>query len=205
VRFPRVRFTMLQLMTAVAVVGAILHAYRTLPSFPEFFHDDPFHAFGSVKRVWTSGPAPSITVDLFEGGITVVPGADGVITADIVTGASTKWSQSAANEALEAISLGLNQRGDFLRPGLRERHVGLSACLCLLNQGDQRFRLRTRQVRRIDRSRDPRPAAGSGGTPDTDATGARRTGPDRGDRRARGHPGSCPARRPSEGMGTRVL
>jgi hypothetical protein len=106
---------MQRLMTAVAVVGVILYAYRTLPSFPEFFHDDPFHAFSSVKRVWTSGPAPSITVDLFEGGITIVPGPEGVITADIITGASTKWSQMAANEALEAISLGLNQRGDFLR------------------------------------------------------------------------------------------
>jgi hypothetical protein len=115
VRLPRVRCTVRRMMAAVAVMGAILYAYRTLPDFLEFFQDDPFHAFGSVKRVWTSGPAPSITVDLFEGSITIVPGPEGVITADIFTGASTKWSQAAADDAHEAISLGLHQQGDTLR------------------------------------------------------------------------------------------
>jgi hypothetical protein len=88
------------------------------------------------------------------------------------------------------------------RPGSCERHVGLPAGLRLLDPGEERFRLHARLVRRIDRGRGPRPAAGSGGAPDPDATGVRRTRPDRGDRRARDHPGAYLARGPAGGTVT---
>src|SRR4051794_4591620 len=114
-KLPRVRFTVRTMMIVVAVAGAILYAYRTLHSFRESSNDDPSHAFSSVKKTWISGRALSITVDLFEGGIPVVPGPDGVITADIIKVASTNWSQAAADDAHEAINLGLHQRGDTLR------------------------------------------------------------------------------------------
>jgi hypothetical protein len=114
-RLPRVRFTVRRLMVAVAVAGALLYAYRSVPSVREILNDDPYHAYRSFKRTWPAGPNPSITVDVFEGSITVMPGPDGVINANISTLAVTKWSQAAADDARAAIDLGLHQQGDSLR------------------------------------------------------------------------------------------
>jgi hypothetical protein len=105
-------------MVAVAVSACLMGIYRVLPSFRDFvdfFTDDPFHAIRMVKKSWNAGPSPSITVDLFEGSIQVVPSKDGLITAEVTTSAVTKQTQSVADRAIDTIDLSFNHMGDSLR------------------------------------------------------------------------------------------
>jgi hypothetical protein len=97
-------------------------------------------------RAGPAGPSPSITVDLFEGSIQVVPSYDGLITAEVTTSVVTKQTQSAADHALATIDLGFNQAGDSLRitaRGASEPGIRKSADLTLFVPGEVDLDLRT--------------------------------------------------------------
>ena len=53
-------------------------------------------AVSSTRKVWDAGPSPSITVDLFDGDVTVVPSLDGKVRAHINT-SSLRSSASIPN------------------------------------------------------------------------------------------------------------
>jgi hypothetical protein len=111
----RRRFTLRRLMAAVAASGLLLGLYRSLPSIAEFFNDDPYHAISTVRKSWVAGTSPSITLDVFEGMIQVLPSSDGMIRAELTSVAVTKISQSAANKAIGSIDWSDHQRNDYLR------------------------------------------------------------------------------------------
>src|SRR5689334_12210592 len=67
----RVRFTIRRMIVAVAVMALGLFAY---PFLDELFSDDgPFNATRQGAKSWGCGPASSVTVDIFEGSIRVLP------------------------------------------------------------------------------------------------------------------------------------
>src|SRR3954469_11564584 len=94
-RRPYFRLTVRRLMIFVGVAACLLFLGRFLA---EALHDDPYHASGAIRRDWALGPAPTITVDLFEGDIRVLPSADDRISAEIQSSVVTKISQEAADE-----------------------------------------------------------------------------------------------------------
>ena len=67
-------------------------------------HDANFISINKcVSNTWDLGISPSVTVDLFDGWIVIVPSSNNEVIADVETGVSTKSSQAAADEALMAI------------------------------------------------------------------------------------------------------
>jgi hypothetical protein len=111
----RIRVTTRRLMLAVLIAALALAAYRALMALSELFHDDPYHAIKTMSASWHAGPEPSVTADLFEGGIQVFPSADGTVKAEVTFVAVTKNSQADADGALETIDLMMDHRGDSVR------------------------------------------------------------------------------------------
>ena len=109
---PRMRFTIRRMMIAVAVMALGLSVY---PLLDELFSDDgPYHALNRVVRSWACGPASSVTVDVFEGSISVSASSDGKVTAEIMSVSVTSRSQSAAERALGSIEVTTSQSGDSI-------------------------------------------------------------------------------------------
>ncbi len=111
-RLPRVRLTIRRMMVAVAVIAMGLSAY---PFLEELFSDDgPFHAIRQGVKSWGCGPATSVTVEVFEGSIQVLPSTDGRVTAEIMALSLTSRSQRVADRALETIDVRTRQEGDSI-------------------------------------------------------------------------------------------
>jgi hypothetical protein len=90
--------------------------------------DPPYHALSRKVTSWSCGPEPSVTADVYEGSISVLPGTAGRITADILAVSLTKRSQAAADRALGSIDVATRPmsngveiiaRGDASVPGRR--------------------------------------------------------------------------------------
>jgi hypothetical protein len=114
-RLSPLRFTVRRLMIAVLAVALGLFAYRVLPSISDILRDDPYPAFSTTTQSWDAGRTPSVTADVFEGWIQVLPSPDGKVTAKVTAVAVTKLSQSDADRALGTIKLTMDQRGDSVR------------------------------------------------------------------------------------------
>jgi hypothetical protein len=115
----RIRVTTRRLMLAVLLAALSLAAYRALASLAAILRDDPYHANKTVSASWQAGPEPSVTVDLFEGRIQVLPSPDGTVKAEVTSHAATKLSQADADQALDAIELVMDHRGDSVRIVMR--------------------------------------------------------------------------------------
>ena len=111
-RSPRVRFTIRRMMIAVAVMALGLSAFPIL--FDLFSDDGPYHALSRGVRSWDCGPASSVTVDVFEGSISVSPSTDGRVTAEITRVSVTGRSQWAADRALGTIDVTTSQRANSI-------------------------------------------------------------------------------------------
>jgi hypothetical protein len=74
--------------------------------------DGPFHAISRVTRSWNCKSPPSITVDVFEGSVNVVPSSDGQVSAEILCVSVTSRSQWSADRALNTIHVATSQRGN---------------------------------------------------------------------------------------------
>jgi hypothetical protein len=99
-------------MIAVAVLALGLYAY---PFIDELLSEDgPFHAIRLEAKSWDCGPAPTVSINLFEGSIRVFPAADGNVSADIMALSLTSRSQWAADGALETIEVTASQKGDLI-------------------------------------------------------------------------------------------
>ncbi len=111
-RVPRVRITIRQMMIAVAVMALGLSAY---PALVDLFSDDgPYHAISRLVRSWDCGSASSVTVDVFEGSISVSPSTDGRVTAEIMSLSVTSRSQWAADRALGTIDVTTSRRANSI-------------------------------------------------------------------------------------------
>ena len=111
-RLPRVRLTIRRMMVAVAVIAMGLSA---LPFLEELFSDDgPFRAIRQGVNSWGCGPATSVTVEVFEGSIQVLPTTDARVTAEIMAVSVTSRSQRVADRALDTIAVTTSQRGDSI-------------------------------------------------------------------------------------------
>jgi hypothetical protein len=109
---PRMRFTIQRMMITVAVMALGVSVY---PSLVELFSDDgPYHALSRVVKSWGCGPASSVTVDVFEGSISVSASTDGRVTAEIMSVSVTSRSQWAAERALGSIDVTTSQSGDSI-------------------------------------------------------------------------------------------
>jgi hypothetical protein len=106
-------------MLAVLIVALSLAAYRALLFLSEILRDDPYHAFKTASASWQAGPEPSVTADLFEGSIQVLPSTDGTVKAKVTFQAVTKLSQADADQALGTIDLMMDHRGDSVRIVMR--------------------------------------------------------------------------------------
>jgi hypothetical protein len=126
----RVRFTVRRMMAAAAVVAMGLCVYPWVYFWLEEVSsiDPPYHALSRKVTSWSCGPEPSVTVDIYEGSISVLPGTAGRITADILGVSVTKRSQAAADRALGSIDVATRPtsdgveivaRGDASVPGRR--------------------------------------------------------------------------------------
>jgi hypothetical protein len=120
-RYIQFRFTVRWLMASVAAAGVISFGCRVIG---EIFlmlrnHDT---VFSSTKKYaskhWDLGISPSVTVDLFDGWIVIVPSRNDEVVADVEIGVSNKSSQAAADEALMAVDSRFDQWKDTLRVSL---------------------------------------------------------------------------------------
>jgi hypothetical protein len=102
-------------MLAVLIAALGLAGYRALLFLSEIVRDDPYHATKAVSASWQAGPEPSVTADLFEGGIQVLPSPDGTVKAEVTSVTVTKLSQADADQALGTIELTMDHRGDSVR------------------------------------------------------------------------------------------
>ncbi len=114
-----IRVTIRRLMLVVLLAALSLAGYRALPSLSAILQDDPYHASKTVTASWQAGPEPSVTADLFEGRIQVLPSPDGTVKAEVTSHAATKLSQADADRALETIELVMDHRGDSVRIVMR--------------------------------------------------------------------------------------
>jgi hypothetical protein len=112
-----VRFTLRQMMTAVAVTAVLFWLYSITPPLRELLDDTFYPAMNSVTKSWDAGPAPKIDVDLYGGYISVVQSTDGRVSAVITTSAVFKNSQAGADAAVNAITISADHEGD--RIGIR--------------------------------------------------------------------------------------
>ena len=108
-RLSRLRFTVRRFMLAVPTVALALFAYRELPSPLDLLEDGPYHALSRVVKSLDCGPTPLVITDVFEGSISVLPSADGRVTADILSVSVTKRSQEVTDRALKTIDVTMTQ------------------------------------------------------------------------------------------------
>ena len=109
------RLSTRHLMIIVAAGALVLTCWRSWPAVRDFFQEDPFHSFRNTKKTWDLGPAPSIFVDVFEGGITVEPSHDQLTTAEISSHTRTKRNQATTDDAIRSIEVSCDQDRDSLR------------------------------------------------------------------------------------------
>jgi hypothetical protein len=110
------------MMAVVAVAAVLLFLHQCVSALLSDLDDvfnEPFGAIRKETKSWDLGPSPSITVDVFEGSILVVPSPDGKVNAEITSGVLAEDSRSAAHEALQTIDVQIDQRGDTLRISAR--------------------------------------------------------------------------------------
>jgi hypothetical protein len=109
---PRLRFTIRQMMIAVAIIAMGLCTY---PFFEGLFSGEgPFHAIRQSVKSWDCRPGTSVRLEVREGSIEVLPSADGRITAEVMTISITSRSQRVADRALETIEVITTQAGDSI-------------------------------------------------------------------------------------------
>jgi hypothetical protein len=100
------------MMIAVAVMALGLSAQ---PLLIDLFSDEgPYNALSRVVRSWDYGPTSFVTVDIFEGSISVSPSTDGRVTAEITSVSVTSRSQWSADRALGTIDVTTNQKGNSI-------------------------------------------------------------------------------------------
>ena len=119
---PRMRLTTRKMMAAVAVAAVLLFLYQCISALLSAFDDvinEPFAAIRKEIKSWDLGPSPSITVDVFEGSILVVPSPNSKVNAEITASVLAQDSRSAANDALQTIDVQTDQQGDTLRISAR--------------------------------------------------------------------------------------
>ena len=139
------RITTRRTMIAVALVAAMLYAYRQAAWFVEAL-DEPYYAKRMTTQSWDVGPAPDITVDCFEGSIVVNPATDGRVTAEIMTLSFGHDHQSDAEADVETIHVACVQMGDTLRitsPGFSPAGIRRQSHVTLLVPTNVRLDLRT--------------------------------------------------------------
>jgi hypothetical protein len=80
-----------------------------------FCDDTRYNAQRTEVKSWSVSSAPRIFVDLFDGDISIVQGANDVVRGVFLSLATTKRSQSASVTALDAIQISTTQEGDSIR------------------------------------------------------------------------------------------
>jgi hypothetical protein len=101
------------MMFIVAVVAVGL---ASLPVLVDLLSDDgPFNAVSRVTRSWNCEYPPSITVDVFEGSIDVLPSSDGQVSAKIMCGSVTPRSHWPADRALITIDVTTSRQGNDIQ------------------------------------------------------------------------------------------
>jgi hypothetical protein len=106
------------MMAAVAGVAVLLFLFQSIAWFVDCLNE-PFAAIRKTSKSWDLGPLPSITVDVFEGSILVLPSHDDKVHAETTAGVLAEDSRSAAHEALQTITIQTDQQGDTLRISAR--------------------------------------------------------------------------------------
>lgn len=110
------RLTVGRLMMAVAAIGAAMWFLGVIYNICDNLLNERFCVSTSpIRKVWSVGPSPSVMVDLFEGSITVTPGADGEIAVDVEASVDTKKSRADAERAAKTLHWGFHRWGNSIR------------------------------------------------------------------------------------------
>jgi len=111
-RRARIRFTIWQTLMSVAILGIVM---SIIPDLVDLLSGEgPYNALQRLSKRWQCGPAPSITVDVREGSIEVVPSAEGEVSAEILFVTVTKRSQWAADRASEDLHVSTRREADSI-------------------------------------------------------------------------------------------
>ena len=103
------RITIRQVMLASCIVALGMACSRLLLGVWSAVNDTYYTSSKELVGFWVVGDSPDIVVDTFAGRIDVIGATDSAFTARVRPFAGTKESQTAADAALEGITIDMAQ------------------------------------------------------------------------------------------------